>query len=280
MARHAPLWRATRPVPAPGAGAQGREPLGAGAPLCAPFRPRLRPITHPSPVNQRPPKISTSPQPILSPDGSFSLCRRGRPDRRTGSQTAPERLTPITDGTGSPNGAAPVAPLAPAAPKAPAAPARKAAPLTPRGAAALTLGKSLDGAASGSVNYHTMRGVSQTGDGTRLHAVLLETGDGYRFGYSLRSGGDFVTLGAPSPKGANASWQAGAALCAPYTVAGIKTVVAMLASLDGRTKNRSQSSAPVTVAGHLPPKVAALCGLPTVTKVDGARRGGGRTNTV
>jgi hypothetical protein len=182
--------------------------------------------------------------------------------------------------TGTPNGAAPAAPLTPApAPKA-APKAPKAGALTPKTAGALSLGKSLEGAASGSVNFYEVRGVAQTGDGLRLHAVLAEGPDGYRFGYSLRAGGDFLTLGEPSPKGAVSSWAAGAPFAAPYTVAGIKTVVAMLDSLRGRTKNRSQHSAPVTVAGHLPPDVAVRCGLPRVTKVDGARRGGGRSNTI
>jgi hypothetical protein len=127
-----------------------------------------------------------------------------------------------------------------------------------------------------------MRGVAQTGEGTRLHSVLSEGpgGTGWYFGYSLTRGGAFVTLGEPSPKGSAATWKAGDDLAAPYTVKGIATVVAMLASLRGITKNRSQASAPVTVAGHLPPDVAVRCGLPRVTKVDGARRGTGRSNTV
>jgi hypothetical protein len=177
----------------------------------------------------------------------------------------------MSNSTGTQNGAAPVAPLATVAPAPVGKAPRKAAPPAGKAPAGI-LGKSLDGAAAGTVNFHTVRGVRQTGDGTRLYAVLSDDG---RFGYSLRKGGDFLTMAA-----AGKGWDKGAPFAAPYTVAGIRTVVAMLDSLNGRTANPDQHSAPVTVAGHLPPDVAVKCGLPRVTRVAGARRGTGRSGSI
>jgi len=181
----------------------------------------------------------------------------------------------------STNGAAPAAPLAPAgksaATVAPAGKGGKSAPVAPAGKSPV-LGKSLDGAAASSVCYVTVRGKPQPGEGTRLYAILSDDG---RFGYGLRRGGDFLALAAPLAASAGLpAVAAGSPFAAPYTVAGVRQVVRMLASLNGVTNNRDQANAPATVAGHLPADVAVRCGLPRITRVAGARRPTGRAGTI
>lgn len=191
----------------------------------------------------------------------------------------------MTDQNGTAAPAAPIVP-APAGKVAPApAAGGKVAPkgagkVAPKGAAvARILGTSLEGAASGSVAYHHIRGVAQSGrEGTRLFPVLTEGGD---FGYSLRRGGDFVALAtAGAASGPLPAWKAGDLFMARYTPDGVRQVVRMLASLQGVTNNRDQATAAATVAGHIPPAVAVPLGLPRVTQVAGSRRPTGRAQTV
>jgi len=177
--------------------------------------------------------------------------------------------------------AAPAAPIVPAGKSATVAPAAgkggKSAPVAPAGKSPV-LGKSLDGAAASSVCYVTVRGKPQPGEGTRLYAILSDDG---RFGYGLRRGGDFLALAAPLAASAGLpAVAAGSPFAAPYTVAGVRQVVRMLASLNGVTNNRDQANAPATVAGHLPADVAVRCGLPRITRVAGARRPTGRAGTI
>ena len=188
-------------------------------------------------------------------------------------------MTNAENGTAAP--AAPIVP-APAGTVAPA-PAGKVAPkggkVAPKGGKVARLGTSLEGAASGSVAYHHIRGVAQSGrEGTRLFPVLTEGGD---LGYSLRRGGDFVALATGAPaSGPLPAWKAGDLFMAPYTAEGVRQVVRMLASLVGVTNNRDQATAAATVAGHIPPAVAVSIGLPRVTQVAGSRRPTGRAQTV
>lgn len=180
----------------------------------------------------------------------------------------------VDSSNGAPTGA--IVPAAtgaatPAAGSRPSNPARKAA-----GSTAALLGKSLQGAPAGSVNYHTVRGVKQPAPGTRLFIVLTEGGE---LGYSLTKGGKFLTMAAAG-KGAAGAWDKGAPFAAPYTVPGVKKLHAMLASLQGITANPDQGTAAATLAGHLPPDVAVKCGLPRVTRVSGARRGTGRADSI
>jgi len=122
------------------------------------------------------------------------------------------------------------------------------------------------------VNYHTVRGVKQPAPGTRLFIVLTEDGT---LGYSLTKGGKFLTM-AQGGKG----WAKGAPFAAPFTLAGVKLLLAMLADLRGVTANPDQGTAAATLAGHLPPDAAVKCGLPRVTRVAGARRGTGRADSI